>query len=149
VIRLEVPGDLRFRGVVVRAVAAACRLARNDQAAADDVAGMISADLDLSDSFDAEMVSAVSEAFNNIVIHAYAGREPGRITVEIELAHGRVVARLFDTGASLEDTSAQPDLDSLPEGGLGLFIIQSFVDKFDYTPGTPNVWSMVKSLSAG
>jgi serine/threonine-protein kinase RsbW len=143
-IRLEVPGELRFRGVVVRVVAAACRLARTRHPEPD--ADRAAAPLDLSNGFDAELVSAVSEAFNNIVIHAYAGGAPGSVTLELDLDTGRVVARLFDTGASLENPKAKPDLGSLPEGGLGLFIIHSFVDEFVYTPGKPNVWSMTKAL---
>ena len=37
-------------------------------------------------------------------------------------------------------------LDALPESGLGLFIIRSFMDEVKYVPGSPNVLSMTKYL---
>ena len=146
-IRLEVPGELRFRSVVIRTVAAACRLARG-QAPVEPTEIGEQPRLDLSNELDAKLVSAVSEAYNNIVIHAYADGE-GKVVLEIDTDANAVTVRLLDTGASLEQDSApEPDLDALPEGGLGLFIIQSFVDRFEYTPGSPNVWSMTKSMRA-
>jgi serine/threonine-protein kinase RsbW len=41
---------------------------------------------------------------------------------------------------------AEPDLDALPESGLGLFIMRSFMDKVIYTAGAPNVLSLTKHL---
>jgi serine/threonine-protein kinase RsbW len=151
VILLQVPGDLQFRGVVVRTVAAACRLARGVDAltasgSGVDVTALTRNKLDLSEVFDAQLVSAVSEAFNNIIIHAYKGRAPEPVRLELEIRPGQVVARLYDSGSSLSDLATEPDLDALPEGGLGLFIIRSFVDEFAYTPGAPNVWSMAKNV---
>ena len=40
-----------------------------------------------------------------------------------------------------------PDLDSLPESGMGLFIVRSCVDELWYEPGEPNTWSLVKYRS--
>ncbi len=154
-ILLQVPGDLRFRGIVVRTVAAACRLARGVDVltaagsggdAEGDVAAVTRDKLDLSNVFDAQLVSAVSEAFNNIVIHAYRERSPEPVRLELDIEPDRVVARLYDSGISLDELATEPDLDALPEGGLGLFIIRSFVDQFDYTPGAPNEWSMLKRI---
>lgn len=146
-IRLEVPGELRFRGVVMRTVAAACRLARGESPVEHD-AESDEERLDLSHDLDAKLVSAVSEAYNNIVLHAYKDTNPGKVVLEIDTTADAITARLLDTGASFDaDAAREPDLDSLPEGGLGLFIIQSFVDQFEYTPGSPNVWSMTKSYS--
>ena len=42
-----------------------------------------------------------------------------------------------------------PDLDTLPESGLGLYIIRSFMDDVKYLAGTPNVLSMTKYLDPG
>lgn len=151
-IRIQLPGELRFRSVIVRTVAAACRLARSldrSVSEAEAAEAAVGEALDLSHDFDAKMVSAVSEAFNNIVIHAYRGRKPAEVALEIELGETQVQVRLFDSGESIDQLpSEEPDLDSLPEGGLGLFIIQSFVDEFHYTPGKPNQWSMTKAIPA-
>jgi serine/threonine-protein kinase RsbW len=143
-IRLLVPGQLLYRAVAVHAVAGACQVARRGQGPApngDDVA------LDLSADFDAKLVSAVSEAFNNIAIHGYAGRPPGDVAIEIEIGAAQVVVRIFDDGRSLDPASvSDPDLDALPERGMGIFILRSFVDQFEYAPGTPNRWTMRKRL---
>jgi serine/threonine-protein kinase RsbW len=39
-----------------------------------------------------------------------------------------------------------PDLDSLPESGLGIFIMRSCMDDVTYVSGAPNVLSMTKFL---
>jgi anti-sigma regulatory factor (Ser/Thr protein kinase) len=141
-VRLEVPGELRFRGLVVRAVAAACRLARAEASVETE-----EAELDLSDEFDAQIVSALSEAFNNIVMHAYGGREPGDVIIEANVEADVLHIRLMDYGQSLDQQSVQPpDLDALPEHGMGLFILRAFVDHFAYKAGSPNVWSLKKIL---
>ena len=43
---------------------------------------------------------------------------------------------------------SSPDLDALPESGMGIYIIKSFMDEVTYRssdrPGAPNVLSMTK-----
>lgn len=141
-ILLRVPGELRYRGLFVRTVAATCKLARD----VGSVEGDQEEELDLSDRFDAEMVSATSEVFNNIALHAYAGAG-GDVVLEADVAPDYLVVRMKDFGKSLDRGSVDaPDLDALPEGGMGIFIVESFVDEFDYEPGQPNVWSLKKYL---
>lgn len=147
-ILLRVPGELRYRGLVVRTIAATCKLAREgkDSPAETDP----DTDLDLSDKFDAELVSASSEAFNNIALHAYGGGKPGDVEIEAEVTSDHLLVRIKDYGESLNRSSVDdPDLDSLPEGGMGLFIVESFVDEFSYQAGKPNVWSLKKNLPRG
>lgn len=142
-ILLRVPGELRYRGLFVRTVAATCKLARDGGSAEGDQ----EEELDLSDRFDAEMVSATSEVFNNITLHAYASGGAGDVVLEAYVEPDYLVVRLKDFGRSLDRGSVDaPDLDALPEGGLGIFIVESFVDEFDYEPGQPNVWSLKKYL---
>lgn len=95
-------------------------------------------------------VSAVSEAFNNIVIHGYRDREDlGTVRIEIELGQSAMTVRLVDFGASFDLTRVPiPDLARLPESGLGIFIIKSFMDSVLYEPGQPNVLILSKSLYA-
>lgn len=53
-----------------------------------------------------------------------------------------------ESGASFDIAQVtSPDLQSLPEGGMGLFIVRSFVDELWYEPGPTNVWSLVKYRS--
>ena len=55
--------------------------------------------------------------------------------------------RMLDYGNSFAfDDVPTPDLDALPESGLGIFIIKSFMDEVSYVAGAPNVLRMVKRI---
>jgi serine/threonine-protein kinase RsbW len=139
VIRLRVPGLLRYRDLAVRTVAAVCKLAYDERGHGARRPGP---------NFDEEVVSAFGEAFNNIAIHGYRDRPPGDVEIEMHLTPDRLVIRLIDYGNSFDIQSVrEPDLDAMPESGLGLFIIRSFMDAVAYTPGQPNVLSMTKYLT--
>jgi serine/threonine-protein kinase RsbW len=136
VIHLRVPGSLRYRDLAVRVVGAACKLV-----GADDGGARLPRD----SQWDNEVVSAFGEAFNNTAIHSYDPRKPGEVEIEVDVGPSAITIRLIDHGKSfsLEDVPV-PDLDALPESGLGLFIIRSFMDEVKYVPGSPNVLSMTK-----
>ena len=127
-------GVLEHRDVALRAVSAACKLvAPRPQPAA-------------LGEFRMHVVSAVGEAFNNIVLHGYAGRDDGVIEMEIQTDPDRITVELRDYGESFDlDAVATPDLDLLPESGLGIFIIRAFMN-IRYRPGHPNVLTLTKSL---
>ncbi len=94
-----------------------------------------------------EMITAFGEAFNNIVIHGYEGRSDGMLDVEAELGHDRLTVRLIDTGASVDFSHVPaPDLESMPEGGMGVFMIHALVDEVGYRAGTVNVLSLTKLI---
>ena len=97
------------------------------------------------------MVTAFGEAFNNIVIHAYRGRHDGMIEIEAEMTADRMTLRLIDTGQPNAVSGVRPpDLEALPESGMGVFMIQSLVDDVNYKCGPPNVLSLIKrTTSAG
>jgi serine/threonine-protein kinase RsbW len=134
-IRLRVPGALKYRDLAVRAVAAACKLVGPRETGP-------------TRPFDDQVVSAFGEAFNNAAEHSYRGRDLGDVEIEIDVAGEAVTIRLLDWGNSFAlDDIPEPDLDALPESGLGLFIIKSFMDDVSYEPGSPNVLSMTKRLS--
>jgi len=134
VIKMEISGVLAHRDVALRVVSAACKLVTpQPQGTAWN-------------DFQMKVVSAVSEAFNNIVEHGYQSREPGPIELEIGISAGRIEIDLRDWGVGFDPKAVPtPDLAALPEGGLGLFIIQSFME-LDYRPGTPNILRLTKSL---
>jgi serine/threonine-protein kinase RsbW len=60
---------------------------------------------------------AVSEAVGNAVLHAFRGREPGRIVLRARSEADRLVVMVADDGAGMS-----PNLDS-PGLGLGLSLI--------------------------
>lgn len=148
VIRLTVPADLRFRDVAVRLVAEACRMVvrpRPIQQSPAAAATTSSTQLDLSDRFSAEMVSAVSEIFNNIAIHGFADRPAGEVEIEVTVAGDHLAVEICDQGAAFDLSQVpKPELDKLPEGGMGIHIAKACVDELDYIPGPPNVWRMTK-----
>jgi serine/threonine-protein kinase RsbW len=139
VITLTVPGSLLYRSLVLRVVESACRHVR-----ARSGSGSAHA------RFEDEVISAFSEAFNNLAIHGYAER-PGDVRIEIDPLDDGITIRLLDTGKTFDpDLVAAPRMDELPESGMGVHIIRSFMDVVTYTPGAPpaqcNVLSMTKRL---
>src|SRR5690606_15911920 len=130
VIFLRVPAVLAYRDLVTRAAATVCKIATGREGGGDPI----------SAETISELVSAIGEAFNNAVLHAYGGRPDGTITVEIEAVDGMVEVAMSDEGSSFDlEAVPAPDLAALPESGMGIFIIRSFVDEVTYTPGPPNV----------
>lgn len=131
-------GRVQHRDIVLRAVAAACKLVRE--------APTESPDAEWTD-FRIHVVSAVSEAFNNIVLHSYAGRDDGIIEMNIRTRRNFISVELRDFGSSFDpDEIPMPDLDLLPESGLGMFIIKELMD-VSYRPGRPNVLTLSKRLA--
>jgi serine/threonine-protein kinase RsbW len=134
-IRMQMLGLLEHRDVALRAVSAACKLVsrRPHRPGLND--------------FRMHVVSAVGEAFNNIVLHSYAGRDDGVIEMEIRTDPDLITVELRDYGESFDlDAVATPNLDLLPESGLGIFIIKAFMS-IRYRPGRHNVLTLSKSLA--
>jgi len=147
-IRLTVPGTLRYRNIAVRVVAEAARL----------VSGTVPRDPndplshDVRDPFDTAVVSAFSEIFNNVAIHAYQRRGGGVIELAITPADHELLIELKDHGRPFDLDGVEPlpaELDdvSLPEGGMGIHIAKTMLDEMTYEPGPPNLWRLVKRLS--
>jgi serine/threonine-protein kinase RsbW len=143
-IRLSVPGTLRYRDIVLRVVASACRLLRPHRATKQETSrGGEAAD------FDDKVVSAVGEAFNNVAIHAYRGQSAGAVELEVDVSEDAVTIRLYDRGKSYDPTHQRaPDLDEMPDSGMGLYIMRTCMDRVSYQAGTaplePNVLTMTK-----
>jgi anti-sigma regulatory factor (Ser/Thr protein kinase) len=133
-IRLSVLGILEHRDVVLRLVSAACKLVTGEF---QNPAWQ---------EFQAHVVSAVSEAFNNLVIHGYQGRRDGRVELMIRPGSGQIQIELRDWGKGFDPTDVPlPELESLPESGLGLFIMQSFMG-MKYRRGRPNLLTLSKKI---
>ncbi len=145
-IRVAVPATLVYRELVLRAVASACRLVVDRDVSRLGEHGAI----DLSERFDARSVSAVSEIFNNVVIHGHDGGDPeAEVRVSIEPGNRCIGVRITDTGEPFDMRAVvQPDLRQLPQGGMGLFIARSFSDRLAYRAGPPNLWHLTICASA-
>ncbi len=146
-VRLTIPAQLCFKDLAFAAVLAAV----------DAEAG--APDAEARD----QIVSALGEALNNVVLHAYRGVRGGHIDLDVHATPGQVEIRIQDRGRGFDpaeisgfdvsradawgagiDAAGEPlfDLEQLPEGGMGLFIMRSFMDEVTYTRGghgKPNV----------
>jgi serine/threonine-protein kinase RsbW len=80
--------------------------------------------IDLEDEILDDIRTAVTEACNNIVVHAYEGAE-GPLGVDIDITEGQVSVVVRDSGIGINGTGAWPDVivarpDELAEGSLKL-----------------------------
>ena len=158
VVELTVPGSLVFRDLARRVVMESCRLFGKVDALFDTTSRAAQAvkrkeqieqdRYDLGDVFTAEFVSAFSEIYNNIPIHAYSGGDDHeRIQLRIAIARDHLTVEITDTGKSF-DIQAVPLPDSLPTSGMGIHIARSMLDELVYEPGPPNHWRLTKYAPA-
>src|SRR5262245_15305842 len=97
------------------------------------------------DEFEAQAVSAFGEAFNNVAIHGFRDLAPGSVDIEISWTQEQIVIEMSDSGRTFDpDAAPPPALDELPEGGMGVFIMRSFMDEVEYKAGPPNVLRLIK-----
>jgi serine/threonine-protein kinase RsbW len=149
-IRLTVPGTLRYRDVAVRIVAESARLVScSSQRSPNDPL-----DHDVRDPFDTAVVSAFMEIFNNVAIHAYQRKGGGSIEIAITPGERELVIEIKDHGDPFDMDEVAPlptelDVDTLPEGGMGIHIAKTMLDEITYEPGPPNLWRLCKRLPGG
>jgi serine/threonine-protein kinase RsbW len=137
VISLRLPGSLAYRSLAMRVITAACKLVQ-----------FADAEADRERDFEHQVVSAFGEAFNNIALHAFGGQAAGALEIEIEIEPDGLVIRMKDYGVGFDPARVRaPNLEELPESGLGIFTIQSFMDEVHYQKGVPNVLTMTKRLA--
>ena len=136
------PGSLRYRAIAVRVVAEACRLVSRPAEESDTA----NPGYDLTHPFDAAVVSAFAEIYNNIAIHAYDRRDGGEpIELAVWIHPDGITIELRDQGRPFEIADVPvPSLDELHEGGMGIHIARSLLDQVDYEPGPPNLWRLQK-----
>jgi serine/threonine-protein kinase RsbW len=129
---MVLPCDLRYRDAVGAFLQKLCR------------------QMDTDPRLGFHVVSAFNEAFNNLVQHAYEPGTPGQVEIAVELSPDRMVIELRDEGRSFDlQQILPPDLERLPESGMGVYIMRSFMSELAYTPGqdgNKNVLRMVKQL---
>ena len=127
------PGDLRYRDVVLSAVASACRVLRPDPQPKQDPSLQ-----GWSSEFEQQVLTAVSEAFNNVAIHAYRGSSAGPVELELRAERDGLSICISDHGAGYDPTKrSRPNLDELPESNMGLYIMHSCMDTVSYRRGDP------------
>ncbi len=119
-IQLSVPCNLHYRDAVGALIEHICRNLKGKKENTEMVF---------------QIISAFNEAFNNTVLHAQANKKP--LEIWIEVTQSELVIEIKDEGSDINfniDEVESPDLEALPESGLGIYIIQSFMDQVEYFP---------------
>lgn len=81
---------------------------------------------------------SVVEAVNNAIKHAYGNERGHEVEILVSFHGDRLTFQIVDNGRSLDPSHIPAmdfdpdDLDSLPESGMGLHIIQSVMDAVEY-----------------
>jgi len=101
-----------------------------------------------------EIELSLAEALNNIIKHAYKGDETNKINIGMSFENNKLTLVLIDNGEP-RNNIGKPilefdpnDIDSLPEGGMGLFIIEQLMDENTYScDGNKNIFTLVKYIN--
>ena len=102
-----------------------------------------------------QIETCVVEAVTNVIKHAYKNETGHDVAVSIKLHPDRITFLVCDTGKAM--APKQPaelefdpdDLENLPEGGMGLFIIHKIMNAVSYkTIENRNVLTMTKIFGA-
>lgn len=81
----------------------------------------------------------LTEALNNVIKHSYGGDASKPIDINIRKDSKLLELEIVDVGAPrqnliIKDLDFDPaDIENLPEGGMGLFIIKQLMDELDYS----------------
>lgn len=83
----------------------------------------------------------VVEACNNIIEHAYQYNPDGEFSIHINFFNDRIVCTMRYGGHAFPNNISLPtnlefdpdNLESLPEGGMGLFLINSLMDAVEFS----------------
>lgn len=129
---LVVPGNLRYYEVSRALLNSVCETIENEKQISN---------------ISNHVLSAFNEAFTNIVLHSYDDDLKGHVEIEIGFDDKSIRLIIIDYGKGFNpDKIIPPDLDLLPEGGLGWFIIKSFMNRVSYKRGDKNVLIMEKDF---
>ena len=85
-----------------------------------------------------EMEICVVEAVNNAITHAYRREDGNKVETAITLHHDRIAFEITDNGRAIEEFAPRtlefdPEIiSSIPENGMGLFIIETIMDEVSY-----------------
>lgn len=100
-----------------------------------------------------KVMICMDEALNNVVKHSYKEQAGNEIEIVFSFAGNTIRIDIIDYGESRKggiksELKFDPDdIESLPEGGMGLFIIQRYMDATEYhSHNGKNVFTLFKKL---
>ena len=98
-----------------------------------------------------EIELSLAEALNNIIKHSYKGNENNKIEIAMDVSDNDFTVKLTDYGEARKNLNKPVlefdpnDIDGLPEGGMGLFIIEQLMDNDQYAvEENENTFTLVK-----
>ncbi len=96
------------------------------------------------------IVLAVDEACQNIIVHGYKGREDGEIVMYLARRQDGIQVSLVDSAPLVDPATITPRaLTDIKPGRLGSYFIRKIMDTADYRPrpdGAGNLLQMFKRL---
>lgn len=97
-----------------------------------------------------DIVTAVDEACQNVIRHAYKGEDVGDIKLTLSTEDGALTISLVDWAPPTDPSKVRPrDLDDVRPGGLGTHLIRELMDSVEFLeppPGCGNLLRMVKQI---
>jgi anti-sigma regulatory factor (Ser/Thr protein kinase) len=90
---------------------------------------------------------AVGEICNNVIKHAYAGQSGQPITIALSAFPHRLIIDVEDEGVPYDPGGYEPpDLATVPERGMGLFLVRRSVDEVAFDTARPRGtrWTLIK-----
>ena len=96
------------------------------------------------------IVLAVDEACQNVIVHAYKGRDDGEMILTVFRHADGILLRLRDFAAPIDPTEIKPRrLDDIRPGHLGSHFIREIMDTVEFLPvpdGKGNLMEMLKYM---
>ncbi len=96
----------------------------------------------------------VNEALNNIIKYAYLGKPDNLIEIQAICNKSEIKIKIIDTGIRRTNFEKPKlnfnpsNIDNLPEGGMGLYIIDKLMDDADYkVEDNKNIFTLTKNFS--
>lgn len=132
---LEALLELRFKASADR-----LKLVRGSVRAAARMSGF-------GDQVAQNVVLAVDEACQNIIVHGYRGRDDGEIVLTLFRRADGLLVRLRDSAPPIDPAQVKPRaLSDVRPGQLGSYFMQEIMDRVEFRPasGGGNVLEMIK-----
>ncbi|OGU33661.1 MAG: hypothetical protein A2068_08960 [Ignavibacteria bacterium GWB2_35_6b] len=126
---------------------------KNVNVAADNIKRFC-LDNDIEDTLCNDLLICVIEALNNVITHSYKKDEDKIIDINIVIENLEFIVNITDEGIArtnfeIPTLDFDPnDIQNLPEGGMGLYIIENLMDSTSYkSDNGKNIFTMRKNLN--
>ena len=111
-------------------------------------------DNNINESLRNDLLICAVEALNNVITHSYKKDDNKNIKINISIVDSEFTVEIIDSGISRTNFEKPTldfdpeDIENLPEGGMGLFIIDSLMDNTSYnSKNGKNIFIMKKKLN--